>query len=473
MSHQPMVHLHSHTIYSELDGIASPQQYASECAKRGYPAMAITEHGHMGSVPDMYLACQKAGIKYIAGCEIYYNDWEPARQKLVNDGVKIRSVEWRENNPELAGRISRNRHLTVLCKNQTGFENLVKLTTQAYESGLFGLGRRQFNRIWFDKLCEYKEGLIILSGCLNGPAAYELRTRQVTKKNRSTPAGEQPKPIVIRDIDKKERITNAVKYFKKFKEVFGEDYYVELQMPGVEGDEEVFKQSIYLADSLGIKTCISNDCHYMRREDFILQKIMMAIAQETTVDSPDLFHVNSDEQYFKSREELRERFSNNGYSKGIDLAAFEASADHTLEIADKCEHIKFDSVPKIPDLGNAEENLRQIVHKRLNSLGLARESRKFLIDGRLVTYAEQAEIECNRFIDKGFASYFIITQDLVNYGKSCGYLFNPRGSAGGSLVCFLLGIHTLDPMKWGLSFDRFLSPSRGGYLLNIKMPEAS
>ena len=114
MSHQPMVHLHSHTIYSELDGIASPQQYANECAKRGYPAMAITEHGHMGSVPDMYLACQKAGIKYIAGCEIYYNDWEPVRQKLVNDGVKVRSVEWRENNPELAGRISRNRHLPGL-----------------------------------------------------------------------------------------------------------------------------------------------------------------------------------------------------------------------------------------------------------------------------------------------------------------------------------------------------------------------
>lgn len=463
MSYKPIVHLHNHTIYSELDGIASPQQYANECAERGYPAMAITEHGHMGSVPDMYLACQKAGIKYIAGCEIYYNDYEPARQQLTAEGQKVRSVEWREANPELYYRIARNRHLTVLCKNQTGFENLVKLTTQAYESGLYGTGRRQFNRIWFDKLCEYKEGLIVLSGCLNGPAAHELRTKQITKKD-STP---------IRDIDKKERVQNAVKYFKQFKQAFGEDYYVELQMPGVEGDVDVFRQSIMIADSLKIKTCITNDCHYMKREDFILQKIMMAISQEMTVDDPNLFHVNSDEQYFKSREELTERFSGNTYSKGIDAAAFEAACDNTLEIAGKCEKIRFDSAPKIPELSDAEAELRTLVSTRIKRLELDKISKKFLIDGRTVTYVEQAEIECNRLIHKGFASYFIITQDLVNYGKSRGYLFNPRGSAGGSLVCYLLGIHTLDPMKWGLSFDRFLSPSRGGYLLNIKMPEAS
>lgn len=463
MSYEPLVHLHAHTIYSELDGISSPQQYADECKKRGYPAMAITEHGHMGSVPDMYLACQKAGIKYIAGCEIYYNDWEPLRQELIAKGEKIRSQQWREDNPEIAGRMFRNRHLTVLCKNQTGFENLVKLTTQAYETGLFGLGRRQFNRIWFEKLCEYKEGLIVLSGCLNGPAAYEIRTREVTKRDGT----------VIRERDRKERLSSAIKYFKKFKEAFGEDYYVELQMPGVEGDEEVFRWSVALANELKIKTCISNDCHYMKREDFILQKIMMAIAQEVTVDSKDLFHVNSDEQYFKSKEELRDRFLSNGYSKGLTISDFEASVQGTLEVAHKCQHIKFDSVPKIPDLGNTEQLLRELVQKRLRELGLDKITKKFLIDGKMVTYAEQADLECDRFIDKGFASYFIITQDLVNYGKSRGYLFNPRGSAGGSLVCYLLGIHVLDPMKWRLSFDRFLSPSRGGYLLNIKMPEAS
>jgi DNA polymerase-3 subunit alpha len=463
MSYEPIVHLHAHTIYSELDGIASPQQYADECAKRGYPAMAITEHGHMGSVPDMYLACQKAGIKYIAGCEIYYNDWEPKRQELIAQGVKIRSQQWRDDNPEEAGRMFRNRHLTVLCKNQTGFENLVKLTTQAYETGLFGLGRRQFNRIWFEKLCEYKEGLIVLSGCLNGPAAYEMRTAEVTKRDGT----------VVRERSRKERYEAAIKYFKKFKQVFGDDYYVELQMPGVEGDDEVFRNSIRLANELKIKTCVSNDCHYMKREDFILQKIMMAIAQETTVDSPNLFHVNSDEQYFKSREELEERFSANSYSKGIPLDDFRAAADGTLEVADKCQVIKFDSVPKIPDLGNTDDKLRGMVFSRLRELGLDKISKKFLIDGKMVTYTEQAELECNRFIDKGFASYFIITQDLVNFGKNQGFLYNPRGSAGGSLVCFLLGIHVLDPMKWGLSFDRFLSPSRGGYLLNIKMPEAS
>jgi len=455
------VHLHNHTVFSALDGVATPEQYAEQCVARGYPAMSATEHGHMASVPDMYLAFKKAGVKYIPGCEIYFNDYEPARKDLISRGIKIRSFEWRQQNQELAARMFRNRHLTVLCKNETGFHNLVKLTTQAYETGLFGLGRMQFNRIWFDKLCEYKEGLIILSGCLNGPVCHELRYKELTDREGN----------VISERTKEERFQSAVDWVKKFKAAFGDDYYIELQMPGIPEDEKVFRWLVMIADQYKIPIVLANDCHYLRRKDFILQKIMMAVAQDTTIDSPDLFHVNSDEQYMKSRAELWARFKNGGYDRGLDDGVFERMCDNTLMVAEKCQPFDVDTSPKIPDIQNADDELKKLVAAELHSRGLTKVDKRFIIDGNEVTYVDQAKIELNRFIDKGFASYFLITRDLVGYGKKRGWPFSPRGSAGGSLVCFLLGIHVLDPMLWELSFDRFLSPSRGGYMLNVKMPE--
>lgn len=455
------VHLHNHTVFSALDGVATPEQYAEQCYIRKYPAMSATEHGHMGSVPDMYLAFQKYGLKYIPGCEIYFNDYEPIRQKLVNDGIKLKSTEWRQNNLELSQRINRNRHLTVLAKNQTGYHNLIKLTTQAYNTGLYGAAVKQYNRIWFDKLCEFKEGLIVLSGCLNGPVAFELRNKTITDREGN----------IIRERSKSERVDAAVKWIKKFKKEFGDDYYIELQMPGIPDDDQVFRWLITLADQFKIKLILANDCHYLNREDFILQKIMMAIEQDTTVDSPDLFHVNSDEQYMKTRPELYTRFKTNDYSKGIDDRVFEDMCNNTLEITEKCQKLEVDVSPKIPSIHNDETTLKTTVMKRLKKLGLHNNPKKYMIDGKEVTYLDQTKIELNRFIEKGFASYFLITSDLVRYGRSRGWIFAPRGSAGGSLVCYLLGIHQLDPLPWELSFDRFLSPSRGGYMLNVKMPK--
>lgn len=472
------VHHHLHSVFSALDGVGTPEQYAEQCFKRKSPAMSATEHGHMGSVPDMYLAFKKYNIKYIPGCEIYFNDYEPKRQELERtldangkDFIKVRSPIWRANNQELAARITRNRHLTILCKNETGYHNLLKLTTQAYQTGLFGVGTTQYNRIWFDKLCEFKEGLIILSGCLNGPVSHELRFRKLKDKEGKT----------VYERSKKEAFDAAVKYVKKFKKVFGDDYYMELQMPGIESvdrwgepvvsDASVFKWQISIADKYNIPVVLTNDCHYLDRNDFELQKLMMAVAQDTTMNSPDLFHVNSSEQFMKSRAELWSFFKNNKYSEGIDDGIFETMCDNTLIIADKCKPFKVDTSPKIPEIKDADNQIRQIVAKSLKQKGLDKDTRRFLIDGKEVTYVEQAKIELNRFIDKGFSSYFLITRDLVQYGRSRGWPFSPRGSAGGSLVCYLMGIHTLDPMLWNLSFDRFLSPSRGGYMLNIAMPE--
>jgi DNA polymerase-3 subunit alpha len=246
---------------------------------------------------------------------------------------------------------------------------------------------------------------------------------------------------------------------------------MEFQMPGVEDDAMVFKTCVDLADRFKIRPVITNDCHYMERADFEVQKIMMAISQETTVNSPDLFHTNSSEQYMKTRIELYDRFKNNDYSNGVDDGFFQQACDNTLRISDMCKPLKVDSTPKIPAFDDSDNGLVSLVKARIKELGLHKVDKKYMIDGREVTYVEQAEIELKRFIEKGFSSYFLITQDLVKYGRDQGGLFVPRGSACGSLVCYLLGIGAVDPLKWGLSFDRFLSPSRGGYMLNVKMAD--
>jgi DNA polymerase-3 subunit alpha len=198
---------------------------------------------------------------------------------------------------------------------------------------------------------------------------------------------------------------------------------------------------------------------------------MMAIDQETTIDDPDLFHVNSDEQFLKTRAELRATFQLNGFGKHVDTSIFEQACDNTLEIADKCEEFKPDLEPKLPKYEDAADQLVRATWEGFVKRGLHKDKKKYeTMDGLTLTYREQLELELKRFITKDFASYFLITQDLVNCSLEHGWPLGPaRGSAGGSLVCYCLGIHSLDPIKWGLSFNRFLSPARGGKILKVTM----
>lgn len=453
-------HLHNHTIRSVLDGVATAEQYAEECHKRGWGAMSATEHGNMASVPDMYFEFRKYGLKAIYGCEIYYNDYEPLRREIQRKG-SAKKLNLKEKDPILDSRIRRNRHLTILCKNKVGFHNLIKLTSEAYR---FGFHYKP--RIWFDKLCEYKEGLIVLSGCLNGPVAHELRLDAKHEEEGLGKIKRRPK------LDH-----SAAQYVKKFQEVFGEDYYIETQMPCLPEiyDHVAFWELVALADDFGIPVVLANDVHYMKREEFYIQKVMMAAQQERTIDDPDLFHINSDDQYMKTRAELWATFKNNRYSEKVEDSKFEEMCDNSLLVASRCDDLEMDTNLKIPDWSDvepdqiADKELRKLVAISIKKKKLDRVSKRYLVDGKMVTYVEQARIELDRFISKGFASYFLITSDILGFGRKQGWPFGPRGSAGGSLVCYLLGIHGLDPLKWELSFDRFMSSSRGGYQLKVTM----
>lgn len=436
------VHLHCHTVFSILDGVVTPEQLFSACADRGWPAVGVTEHGVLSSVPACYFASIDSKVRYLPGCEIYFNDYEPKRQELFDKGIKLSDIK--KSDPELHMRISRNRHLTIIAKNETGFHNLVRMTTMAYETGFYGKPR-----IWFDKLVEYKEGLIILTGCLNGPISYEIRNKKL----------------------KSDDGKGAINYIEKFKSEFGDNLFLEMQMPCLdkkERDREVFWIFNKIRSKYNIPAVLTNDCHYLSLDDFNTQKLMMAVSQNLTIDSPKLFHANSNDQFLKTRAELYETFKTKGYSKHVTDADFDAICDNTLLVADKCDEFNLDFEPKIPSEDGDDDKLKRIVMKALMDKELHKSNKKYLVDNKMVTHLEQAKIELRRFIDKGFSSYFLITRELVKYSLENGWPVGPRGSVGGSLVCYLLGITFIDPLPLGLSFDRFLSPARGGYMLNIR-----
>jgi hypothetical protein len=380
------------------------------------PVYEVKEEAYVGNVYNFEVKDDNSYFTGVAvhNCEIYYNDYEPLRRELDAQGIKPKAMD-----EDLRLRVMRNRHLTILAKNAVGISNLIKLTTLAFQWGLY-----YKPRIWFEKLCEYKEGLIVLSGCVNGPLAYELRL-DIAHLYQD---GKRHQRVEGRDL-------TAGQYLKKFKEVFGDDFFIEVQMPCLPElyDIQVFYKLIEMADMYGVKPVISNDCHYLTRKDAHLQKIMMAIEQKTNIYDPNLFYQSSDEQYFKSRADLWATFKNNGYSKRIDDSKFEELCDNTLLIADRCEKLNPDTSPKIPNWSdvepgiNANNALRDIVYEQLHLRGWDKNTEKWSCDGREVTYLEQAEIELARFIDKGFSSYFLITRDWIQWGRSNGWPFGPRG----------------------------------------------
>jgi DNA polymerase-3 subunit alpha len=448
-------HLHTHSLFSTLDGVATPEQYIERCSQVGQTSFALTDHGSLAGLPDAYWASKKRNIKLIAGCEIYYNDYHQKMKEFQANDIKISTLKI--SDPDFVSRFRRNRHLTVICKNMTGYQNLLKLMCDGYEHGLY-YGKP---RTWFEQLEKYRDGLIVLSGCLNGPVCHELRLGAEARDS-----GDKQKTA--------EYYKKALDYVKRLREVFGENFYLELQMPGesIARAKEVFFQTVTIAKSLGIPIVMTGDIHYLHRKDFELQKTLMAVEQNVTVDDPNLFHVDSDEGFFKTRAQFRQSFLEHGYNKHDTVKLFEQACDQTIEISEKCESFNPDLSPKLPEIQGADDQLRRLVAEALIKRGLHKNAKKVMIDGRMVTYKEQTKIELARIMEKRFSSYFLITRNLVLHARDNKYDVGPaRGSAGGSLVCYLIGIHDMDPLKWGLSFDRFLSPSRGGYMLKLSMGE--
>lgn len=411
------VHLHLHTEYSLLDGLARIEKLVDIVKERGWKAVAITDHGNMYGALKFFEACVCKGIKPIIGQEFY-----------CTHDMKSRS-----NRDDMA-------HLILIAKNNTGYQNLLKLSSFAFLEGFYFKPR-----IDYKLLEQYSEGLICLSACL---------------------AGHIPQFILKRQYDEADRLA------LKLKSIFGDDFYLEIQDHGIPEQKEVLVKLNEMSQRLDIKLVATNDVHYLNKEDAELQDVLMCVQMGKTYDDPERMKFSTNEFYLKTYEEMLEA-----------LPGFEEALDRTIEIAEKCNvSIKTKSLreaaeggnPNIPEedkLGASENFIPLYIPdtgedayeflKRLSYEGLERNYKEITKE-----LEERMEMELSTIHKLGFVEYFLVVWDYINFARENGIPVGPgRGSGAGSLVAYCTGITQVDPMRYELFFDRFINPER------VSMPD--
>lgn len=442
MSHAEFVHLHLHTEYSLLDGACRLDRLMDRAHELRFPSLAMTDHGVMYGAIDFYQAARNKGIKPIIGCEVYV---APGSRKEKKSSTGGRDVY---------------HHLVLLVKDEVGYRNLVRLVTQAQLEGYY-----YKPRIDKEILEANKEGLIVLSGCL---------------------ASEVPDLIV------REQLDQARESIDWFRQVFGrENYYLELQNHGIPEQDRVNRQLISWADEFGLKLVGTNDVHYVMKEHSHAHDCLICIGTQSQLSDSKRMRYVPEQFYLRSAEEMRARFHETP-----------DAVKNTLEVAEKCNlEIQFGKlyypVFTPPEHYTREGYLRLLLSEGLKtrySLITRVEGHDFIVEAiedarRLPTYtpqnpsqgeasgnvsdlsipevAQAAKVVIDRLqlelktIEKtGFVSYFLIVGDFVRYGRSVGISCVARGSAAGSIVTYLLEISNVDPIRYGLLFERFLNPER-------------
>ncbi|MBQ7351383.1 MAG: DNA polymerase III subunit alpha [Clostridia bacterium] len=384
------VHLHLHTEYSLLDGIARIEQVTKKAKELGMPAIAITDHGNMYGAVKFYDACRDNDIKAIFGCEFYV-----AQDLYVKSGK------------------SKYAHLVLLAKDEVGYNNICMLNTIAFKDGFY-----YKPRIDYKTLEKYHEGVVCLSACL---------------------AGDIPQAIMNRDFEEAERL------IKWFKDLFGDDFYLEVQNHHLPEQLEVNAKLFEYSKKFGIKLVATNDVHYINKEDAEMQDVLMCVQMGKTVDDPDRLKLPCDEFYLRTGDEMAELFPDHP----------EALAN-TLEIADKCNY-KFTYghylFPKYEPVTGEEPivYLRKLIDEGVK--------KKYGEYNDVIT--ERIERELGVISKQGFVEYFLIVWDYINAARNMGISVGPgRGSGAGSIVAYLIGITNIDPLKFDLIFERFLHTER-------------
>ncbi len=394
---KPYVPLHLHTEYSLLDGAIRIDDLCKFAKDEEFPAVAITDHGVMYGDMELYTTAKEAGIKPILGCEFYVH----------NGDIKERD---KMNNPCY--------HLILLAKDKDGYKNLIKLTSVAWCEG-----RYVHPRINWDLIKEHHKGLICLSACLGGEVLQNL---------------------LHHDFE------GAREVAKRYKDLFGEDYYIELQDHGLEDQKKTNPELISIANEFGIEMVITNDSHYLRKEDADMHDTLLCMNTNSEKDDPNRFHFEGNEFYVKNAEQLRQSFS------WMEEDLFNKCIENTVKIAEKC-HLTLE-LGKSP-LPHYEVPKNHTTESYLNYLVMEGVKKRY---GEITKdLRERAEYELGVIEQMGFAAYFLITWDFIHYAKTHGIPVGPgRGSAAGSLVAYALEITDLDPIEHKLLFERFLNPER-------------
>ena len=396
----PFVHLHVHTEYSLLDGACQITRLVEKAKALGQTAVAVTDHGVMYGAVDFYKAAKKAGVKPIIGCEVY---------------VAPRTRFDREHRVDNAPY-----HLVLLCENETGYQNLIKLVSLGFTEGFYGKPR-----IDRGLLEQYHEGLLCLSACL---------------------AGEVPRRLEAGDY---EAAKEAATFYR---DLFGPDrYFIELQNHGIPEQQQILPLLVRLARELEVGLVATNDAHYIDKADAKTQNILVCIQTNHTLEDENNLEFPTEEFYIKSGDEMAEVFS-----------AYPQALENTVRIAERCQ---FDFVfhqLKLPYYSNPEGIDNAVYFRRLCEEGLLRRYG----DPPPAEVRERLEYEIGVIAQMGYIDYFLIVWDFIHYAKSRDIPVGPgRGSGAGSLCAYCMGITGIDPVKYNLLFERFLNPER------VSMPD--
>jgi len=411
------VHLHVHTEYSLLDGATRIDDVFKACRKKGMHALAITDHGNMFGT--LYFAeCAKKA--YMKALEAGQSEEDAKMQAIIGCEMYV-AEDYRKE-------IREYDHLVLLCKNKKGYKNLIKLDSIAYVDGFY-----YKPRIDYKLLKEHTEGLVCLSGCL---------------------AGRISKRLLMNDYE------GAKETALMLKEMFGEDFYLELQDHGMPEQKKINPLLIKLGKELGIGLVATNDVHYIEKEDNEVQDVIACISTKSTIDDPTRFKMDTDQAYLKTPEEMAELFSYipEAIENTVKIAE-KCSEEPVFDLNKKCEPIRDNSlIPGyIPDNGQtAYEYLKDLAEKGL------RERYPVITD----QIRERFDYELNTIHTMGYIEYYLIVWDFINYAKSIGISVGAgRGSGVSSIIAYSVGITDVDPLKYDLVFERFLNIER------VSMPD--
>ena len=395
MAQSEFVHLHGHSEYSLLDGGCRVGDMAELAAELGMPALAVTDHGNLFGAVEHYRACKDAGIKPIIGCEVYV-------------AIESRHLRKPARNLQHA-----SNHLVLLAKNAVGYKNLVKLVSKGYLEGYY------YNpRIDRELLAQLSEGLLCLSGCVSGEVAHLLR---------------------------EDGLNAAEQAARDYLDIFGEDYYLEIQRHDIPAEAVVNDGLLKLHQKLGVPLVATNDFHFLRADDHDAHDALICIQTGKTVDEKNRM-CYPDGLYMKSPDEMSTLF-----------ADLPDALERTLEITDKCDlefefgHTYMPDFPIPEGYSSSDDYLTQLARE-----GLERRYRQVE-----PAVQERLDFELGVITGQGFSGYFLIVRDLINYAREQDISVGPgRGSAAGCLTSYCLGITNTDPIEFDLLFERFLNPER-------------
>ena len=408
---ESFVHLHVHTEYSMLDGAAKISELVAEVARQEMPAIAMTDHGNVFGAFEFHKSAKSAGVKPIIGIEAYV---------APESRFDKRRVKWAEGGQDDVSGGGAYTHMTLLAENNQGLSNLFKLSSLASLEGFY-----YKPRVDRELLSKYSKGIIATTGCAGGEIQTRLRMGAYKE---------------------------AIKAASEYRDIFGpENFYLEIMDHSIEIEQRAFADLIKLGKELNLPQLATNDLHYTHHDDAAAHEVLLCIQSGSTMADPKRFKFENSEFYLKSPAQMREIFKD-----------FKQACDNTLLIAERCETTMREGenlLPQFPVPTGQSEDSWLI---KLANDGLATKMGTSIP----TEYQDRLNFELEVMIKMGFPGYFLVVADLCDHARKVGIRVGPgRGSAAGSLVSYSLGITGLDPIKFGLLFERFLNPER------ISMPD--